>query len=173
MPYRFVRAVVAIALPASLVSNAVSQKQATDGIPRELWGKWVVVRELDTRTISCWGDRQAKRIIGTTIDYSPHTLSWRSLHTRADGAKVRTITANEFHDENSGGSVSGSQIDFQQLGIKGATITQITIQHPDESVTRTTSEFPGDEVLVKTPDTLVFSLCNVYFEAKRVVAHSR
>jgi hypothetical protein len=170
---RFTRAMAAIALPASLASGALSQIQTVDGIPRELWGKWTVVRELDTRTISCWGDKQAKRIIGTTIDYSPRTLSWRNLHTKADGAKVRTVTADEFHQENSGGSVSGSQIDFQQLGIKKASVTQITIRHPDQSITGATSEFPGDEVLVKAPDTLVFSLCNVYFEAKRVGAHSR
>ena len=172
MPCSFWRAIVAIAL-ASLVSSATSQTQTVDSIPRELLGKWSVVRELNTRTISCWGDEQAKKIIGTTIDYSPRTLSWRNLHTKVNGAKVRIISARQFHDENSGGSSNSSQIDFQQLGIKGASATQIMIRHPDQSITGATSEFPGDEVLVKGPDSIVFSLCNVYFEANRVVSRSR
>lgn len=166
------RLVVAIAV-ASSVSGAASQTQAASAVPTELWGKWVIVREIDTRTISCWGKKQARRTIGTAISYSSNGLSWRNLRTKAQGAKVRSITAREFHDENSGGSANASQIDFQQLGIKRESTTQITIRHPDGSITGTTSEFPGDEVLIKGPNSIVFSLCNVYFEAKRVVSRSR
>lgn len=119
------------------------------------------------------GRETARRIIGTTISYSSNGLSWRNLRTKAQAAKVRTITKREFHDENSGGSANGSQIDFQQLGITGESATQITMSHPDQNITGSTSEFPGDEVLLKTPDTLVFSLCNVYFEAKRVASPSK
>ena len=168
----FVRLVVAIAF-SSLVSDAASQTQAASVVPSELWGKWVIVREIDTRTISCWGEKQARQTIGTAIIYSPNGLRWRNLRTKAEGAKVRIITARQFHDENSGGSANGSQVDFQQLGIKGASATQITIRHPDQSITGTTAEFPGDEVLVRGPDSIVFSLCNVYFEANRVVSRSR
>ena len=168
----FVRLVVAIAF-ASLISDAVAQTRAESVVPSELWGKWTIVREINTRTISCWGEKQARQTIGTAITYSPNGLIWKNLRTRAQGAKVRLITARQFHDENSGGSTNGSQIDFQQLGIKGPVAKQITIHHPDQSITGTTSEFPGDEVLVRAPDSIVFSLCNLYFEAIRVVSRSK
>jgi len=74
--------------------------------------------------------------------------------------KVRTVTADKFRGENSSPSVNGSQIDFQPIGIKAVRTTQVTIQHPDADITRTTVEFPGDEVLFKTPNRIVFSLCN-------------
>jgi hypothetical protein len=32
---------------------------------------------------------------------------------------------------------------------------------------------PGDVVLLKDGNTIIFSLCNVYFEAERVIAPSR
>gem|GEM_PF-6929173 len=38
-------------------------------IPSTIRGKWAVRRELPTRTISCWGEADAKKIIGTQIEY--------------------------------------------------------------------------------------------------------
>jgi len=29
-------------------------------IPKELWGTWVVHREVPTTTIACWGDKRPK-----------------------------------------------------------------------------------------------------------------
>jgi len=128
----------------------------------------VVVKQLNTRTISCWGEKEAKKVLGTSIQYSPDSLRWGLLHTKIEAVKVRTVTADKFRGENSSPSVNGSQIDFQPIGIKAVRTTQVTIQHPDADITRTTVEFPGDEVLFKTPNRIVFSLCNPYFEAKRV-----
>jgi hypothetical protein len=36
-------------------------------VPKELWGTWVVRREVPTTAISCWGDKEAKKLIGTEI----------------------------------------------------------------------------------------------------------
>jgi hypothetical protein len=160
---------VGICLPVIICSVAAAQ--SLDRIPNDLLGTWVVVKELNTRTISCWGEKDAKKILGTSIRYSPDSLSWGSLHTKVEGVKVRAVTADEFRSENSSPSVNGSQVDFQQLGIKAARTKQVTIQHLDADVTGATVEFPGDEALIKTPNTFVFSLCNVYFEAKRVAKY--
>jgi hypothetical protein len=45
---------------------------------------------------------------------------------------------------------------------------QISIEHPPASITGGTVEIPGDVALVKDQNTIIFSACNVYFEAKRV-----
>jgi hypothetical protein len=39
-------------------------------IPKELWGTWVVRREVPTTTISCRGEKEAKKLIGTEVQYS-------------------------------------------------------------------------------------------------------
>jgi hypothetical protein len=168
-----IHVMAAFLIGLSVNSLAFSQESSADPIPRQLWGKWRIVRELNTRTISCWGDKEAAAVVGTTITYSPDGLNWRNVRTRADKAKVRTITASQFEEENSGGGANDSRVDFGQLGIKSAVATQIAIDHPVVEITGATSEFPGDVVLVKSPDTLVFSLCNLYFEARRMTPHRK
>ena len=137
-------------------------------IPGELRGKWIVERQLNTRTISCWGDRDAKKVLHTRIEYSPSAITWRKLRVNAERVTTKTVSAVQFQEENSSPSASGSQIDFQQLGIKADAVRQITIEHPPAQISRATTEFPGDDVLLKSSDTMIFSVCNVYFEAIRM-----
>ena len=141
---------------------------AAQAIPKELWGKWIVRRELPTTTISCWGEPEAKKIIGTELEYSDKHFRWNGITTKDPTAEMRIITAKQFQDENSGGSVNSSQVTFQQLGIKQESAVEITIQHKDAHVSAATNEIPGDEVLVKDANTIVFSVCSLYFEANRV-----
>ncbi len=141
-------------------------------IPKELWGTWVVHREVRTTTISCWGDKEAKKLIGTELEYSAQLFRWNKVVTKNPTAETITLTAQRFHDENSGRGANSSQVTFAQLGIKEEKAVQIVIQHPAANITGATDEIPGDTILVKDKDTVIFSLCSVYFEAKRrVVRH--
>jgi hypothetical protein len=137
-------------------------------IPRTIWGKWIVQRELPTKTISCWGDADATKIIGTQIEYSDKDFRWSRVTTSNPTAKTRTVTADQFRDENSSPSSHGSQISFHQLGIVAKQATEISIHHQPANITGATIEIPGDSVLVKDSNTIIFSVCNIYFEAKRV-----
>jgi hypothetical protein len=139
-------------------------------IPKELWGTWIVRREVPTTTISCWGSKEAKKLIGTELEYSAQLFRWDKVATNNPTAETMTTTAQRFHDENSGGGAKDSQVTFLQLGIKEEKVDQIVIQHPAANVTRGTIEIPGDRVLIKNKNTIIFSVCNVYFEAKRRVA---
>ncbi len=140
---------------------------AAQSVPKEIWGKWMISREIATRTISCWGEADAKKLIGTEIEYSDRIFRWGSMVTNDAIAESKITTAQQFRDENSGGSVNSSQVDFQQLGIKRSRTTEIKIHHADAHVTAATNEIPGDDLLVKNGNTIVFSVCNIYFEAKR------
>ncbi len=153
--------VLALAL-ASLAARAPAQS-----IPKEIWGKWTIKRELPTRTISCWGDADARKIIGTQIEYSDKFFRWDGVVTNDPTVDTRVLTADQFSRENSSPSSNGSQVDFHQLGIFAKQAREISIRHQPARVSRATTEIPGDSVLVKGPDTIVFSVCSVYFEAKR------
>ena len=142
-------------------------------IPRNLWGKWTIRREIPTTTISCWGDKEAKALIGTDLEYSSDLFRWNKTVTKNLTAETTTITAQQFHDENSGGGANSSQVTFQQLGIRRQSVVQIAIQHPAANITGGTIEIPGDTVMVKDENTIVFSVCNVYFEAKRSAVPGR
>jgi hypothetical protein len=151
-----------VILALGLGRTAVAQT-----IPKELCGTWTIRRELPTRAISCWGEKEAKKLIGTELEYSAQLFRWNKVMTRNPGAETTIITAQRFHDENSGGGANDSQVTFMQLGIKEEKAVQVVIRHPHASITGATIEIPGDSVLLKDKDTIIFSVCNVYFEAKR------
>jgi hypothetical protein len=80
------------------------------------------------------------------------------------------VSAKQFHDEHSGQGGNSSEVTFSQLGITTAEATLVKIPHPPANVTRATTEIPGDVVLIKDANTIIFSVCNVYFVAELVSA---
>ena len=142
-------------------------------IPEQIWGKWVVSRSIPTTTISCWGDSKAKTLLGTEIEYSREEFRWKDVVTSHPIAETKIVTAEQFSDDHSGKGSHSSQITFRQLGIKEKEAMQVSIHHPPASITGGTREIPGDEVLVKDHNTIIFSVCNVYSEATRVAKEPR
>ena len=140
----------------------------TQPVPREIVGTWVVAREVPVKTVSCWGKEDSKKLIGTEIQYSEKMFRWNKTVLENPSIDTRTVTAREFHDENSGAGPKGSQITLQALGIDSDSVTEITIQHAPAHVFLETTEIPGDDVVLRNPDTIVFAVCNIYFEAKRI-----
>lgn len=136
-------------------------------VPKAVWGRRTIRRELPARTISCWAEADAKKILGTDIEYSNRVFRWGSITTNNPVADSKIITAQQFHAENSGEGANSSQVDFQQLGIKQTRTLEVRIQHADAHVSTATNEIPGDDILLKNLDTIVLSVCNIYFEAKR------
>jgi hypothetical protein len=146
----------------------ISGSARSQAVPKQIWGKWRIVREIPTRTISCWGESDAKKIIGTQLEYSDKMFRWKQITVSNPSSREKTVTVGQFHDENSSPSSNGSQVDFRQLGIAAKEAKEISIDHEPANITGATIEIPGDEVLVKDENTIVFSVCNLYFEAKRV-----
>ena len=156
-------------LVALLVGAAVTT--SAQDIPKEIWGKWTIRRILPTRTISCWGYPEAKKMLGTEIEYSAQSFRWKDRVIKNPVVETKIVSADQYHDDLSGHGTGSSQIDFGQLGIKTASAQWITIEHPPADITAATTEIPGDDVLVKNPATIIVSACNIYFEAKRTPIH--
>ena len=163
----FQRVTVVVDL-VSAASKVKPHPQQGQTIPEQIWGKWIVTRQIPTTTISCWGAAEAKTLLGTEIEYSAEVFRWKDVVTTHPVAEAKIVSAEQFHDDNSGKGSNSSQITFRQLGIKAKQAMIISIHHPPAEITGGTIEIPGDEVLVKNKGTIVFTACNVYFEAKRV-----
>jgi hypothetical protein len=58
--------------------------------PKELWGKWSVSGELPTQTISCWGEAEAKSLLGPEIEYSTTIFRWKQSHLQNPVATTKT-----------------------------------------------------------------------------------
>jgi hypothetical protein len=142
-------------------------------IPYELRGKWTIRKELPAQTISCWGEKEARALIGTRIEYQTTTLRWEKITVKVLGSVTKTIEAQQWAEDNDGHD-KYSHANLRQLGIKKPEVTQITIDYADpypRDTTRVTSELPGGgDILLKSRNQIVFSVCNVFFEADRVIS---
>jgi hypothetical protein len=155
--------------PYLLITIAALPTSSTaQSIPKDIWGTWVIRRQLQTTTVACWGSEEAKKLLGTQLEYSEKLFRWNHTTVNDPTAEARTITGQEFEDENSGLGVRSTPITLQQLGIKQDHVSEVMIQHSPAHIWPETSEIPGDDVLLKPPDTIVFPVCNIYFEARRV-----
>jgi len=137
-------------------------------MPEAIVGTWVVSREIPTKTDSCWNKENTRKLIKTELQYSDKIFRWEKTTIENPLVEVRTVTAQEFHDENSGAGPHGAEISLPELGINNDSVTEIAIKHPPGHLFTETIEIPGDDVIVKDAGTIVFAVCNVYFEAKRV-----
>lgn len=158
-----VRRFFLVAVYVLAAANALAQ-----GIPPQLWGMWIVKRDLPTTTIGCWSENDVKKLLGTKVEYTAERFRWEKEITSQPDVKVEALSAEQFETENSGGGANDSRVNFRQLGITAPRATQVTIAHAPANITGATIEVPGDRVLIKGPNVIVFSVCNVYFEARRL-----
>jgi hypothetical protein len=122
------------------------------------------------RPLSCWGEKEVKAFVGTEIEYNADSFRWKDIFISHPTVVVTTVTADEFQKNSSG---SGSFVDFRGLGIPRSEATKVQIQHPPADITGGSIEIPGDDVLIKDRNTIVFSVCGVYFEGKRESVQKR
>ena len=151
----------------ALVSMIAASAARTGDVPETLRGTWIVKRVIPTATITCWGKPESRKLIGTRIKYSDHGFRWQDVQTDSPKITLDRLTAGQFHDQNSGGGAVDSQVSLKDLGIGTSDVTQVSFSHPDAAISGATNEIPGDRVLIKDRNAIAFSVCNVWFEAKR------
>ena len=148
-------------LHCAIFLAAVGTTVLAQGIPKQILGKWRIVREVPTSTISCWGVTEAKAILQTEIEYTTESFRWKNVVTKDPRVEIAALTAQQFHDENSGGSANSSQVSFRQLGIKAAKAVQIAILHPPAEITGQLQRFPETPSWSKTRtrSSSLFAIC--------------
>ncbi|BBO62579.1 TPA: hypothetical protein ACGCBI_003970 [Serratia marcescens] len=163
------KALLPLVVLACVSATQVRAAESDTGpIPKQLLGNWRVNKIVPTQTTGCWDQQQAQSLIGGKISYKADAFSWNDTALKSEGATVSTVEAQEFVEDNAG---SSSYIDFPMLGISTPSVERVAIQHADTVIKGITDQgtdgVPGDNVLVKDANTLILSLCNVWFEAQR------
>jgi hypothetical protein len=146
---------------------ALTTELLAQDIPEQLRGKWRVRKIIPTRTICCFGEREARSLLGTEIEYTANSFRWKDQTTLHPGVTFDTLSAAQFHSDNSGGGSTDSQVTFRELGVHADEIMQVSLDHPAAKITAGSVEIPGDRVLLKSRNVILFSMCNVYYEAVR------
>jgi len=151
-----------------LVAPAGQNPTPSSKIPQQLLGKWIVRKIVATDTVGCLDIKQAQALVGAEREYRADSFRWKTTNIQSSGSSTNLVGAQEFAQDNSG---SGSHVDFNQLGIASSAVEQITINHPDVKIAELSqngsSAVPGESVLMEGPNTIIFDVCNTYFEARR------
>ncbi|RXH58520.1 hypothetical protein [Granulicella sibirica] len=87
------------------------------------------------------------------------------------GIVTRTVTADTFTQET--GHALGTPLSLSELNITSPRVLEVDMQHDDADVTGSTTEIPGDSVLLVDRNTIVVSACGTYFEATRAASPAR
>lgn len=153
------RLIAALATPLLFAATL-----SAEPLPSRLQGTWRITRVLPTGNTPCWGPEQAQPLVGSMLSYSQNALRWKGGSVPLLDINTRTVTADEFMKEN-GGSAGAAR--FPQLGIHANSVLEVDFQHEDMDITGSTTEVPGDSVLLAGPNRIVVSACGVFFEATR------
>lgn len=160
------------------VVGCVSVALATSGIsaeplPPRLQGTWRITRVLPTTNVACWDKEHAAPLLGSTLTYREDVMRWQGGEVELTGIATRTVSSTEFSKENGGAGSGTTPASFTQLGIRSPKVLEVDFQHEDADITGSTTEVPGDSVLVVSPNRIVVSACGVYFEATRAATTER
>ena len=155
-------------MAAGLASAALGQER----LPQQLAGTWKITRVLPARSgAACWSEKEAQPLVGSLLEYSQHTMRWQGGAVPLHGVTTRAVSSADLAEEAPAGD-GRAALTLADLGIQAKDVTEVNLQHEDADITGSTTEVPGDSVLVAGPGRIIVSACGVYFEARRVAPHA-
>ncbi len=140
--------------------------RAQEPMPAQIAGSWKIVRMLPTKNEGCWDG--AKSLVGTTLTYRTNGMRWQGGEVPLTGVITRTVTAETFQKETE--QSWGTPLKLSELKIMTPSVMEVDLQHEDADVTGSTTEVPGDSVMLVGRNTIVVSACGTFFEATRMGA---
>ena len=129
-------------------------------MPQAIRGEWRIVRILPTKNAACWDEARARELVGTRLRYEEGSMTWKGGSVEVSDTYSRTLTSQNFRGEY--------KVGLEELGIRAGAVTEFDLQHEDADVTGSTTEVPGDTVVLAGPGRIVVSACGVYYSAVRV-----
>ena len=163
----WVGAVMTIGL---VMTAGMETADGQERLPQQVAGSWRITRVLPVISGSaCWSEKEASPLVGTVLSYSQRAMRWQGGLIPLEGVTTRAVSSADLAEEApaSGGRAA---LALSDLGIQAPKVTEVNFQHEDADITGSTTEVPGDSVLIAGPGRIVVSACGVYLEARRVVA---
>ncbi len=148
---------------AILLGLSLAWKAAIpQSMPPSILGEWRIARILPTANTACWDNDRAKPLLNSRLRYSPGAMTWKGGSVPITEALTRTLSARQFAGEY--------KVNLADLGIHAPSVLEIDLQHEDADITGSTTEVPGDTVLLAGPGRIVVSACGVFFSAVKLGA---
>ena len=155
---------IGVVLVAGLATGAMAQER----LPQQVAGTWKITRVLPARSgAACWSEKEVQPLVGSLLEYSQHTMRWQGGAIPLHGVTTRAVSSADLAEE-APATAGRAALTLADLGIQARGVTEVNLQHEDADITGSTTEVPGDSILVAGPGRIIVSACGVYLEARRL-----
>ena len=127
-------------------------------MPKELAGCWQTTRALQTSNPQSLSPAEARAFLGRKLRFTPSLARSGDAVLKAPQYYVRQVKASDFAD--------AFTITLKDIGISGDSAVEVDIYREKNQLT----EFPGNLVLLKNKQSILWNWRGVFFEAKRCTA---
>jgi hypothetical protein len=130
-------------------------------MPKELGGCWQTTKALQTSNVQSLSQAEARAFLGRKLIFSPTLARSGDTALQSPQYYVRQVADAEFAD--------AFRITLRDIGITGKSAVEIDIYREKNQL----SEFPGNLVLLKDKQSIIWNWRGVFFEASHCPISSR
>ncbi len=152
------RVTLSAAVLASALAVLAGPNMAWAQMPKELGGCWQTTRVLQTSNVQSLTPAAARAFLGRKLKFSPSLARSGDAVLQLPQYYVRQVKAADFAD--------AFAIPLKDIGITENSALEVDIYREKNQLT----EFPGNLVLLKNKQSILWNWRGVFFEAKRCMA---
>jgi hypothetical protein len=124
-----------------------------------IYGTWILKSIYPTQNVEGPSPAQQKKLLGTAIVLNASTLKACGQSVPVKAIKVNQVSSSDFLQDN--------RVRFSEVGIEGASITEIVINHRQSGTCFDAFPLPGQDIYVKNKNEILVYFEGVFYRALR------
>ncbi|MHB8615763.1 MAG: hypothetical protein ACYC93_06805 [Candidatus Acidiferrales bacterium] len=124
-----------------------------------VYGTWILKSIYPTQNVEGPSPAQQKKLLGTTIVLNARTLKACGQSVPVKSIKVNQVSSTDFLEDN--------RVRFSELGVEGASITEIVINHRQSGTCFDAFPLPGQDIYIKNKNEILVYFEGVFYRALR------
>jgi hypothetical protein len=124
-----------------------------------VYGTWILKSIYPTQNVEGPSPAQQKKLLGTAIVLNASTLKACGQSVPVKTIKVNQVSSTDFLEDN--------RVRFSEVGVEGASITEIVINHRQSGTCFDAFPLPGQDIYVKNKNEILVYFEGVFYRALR------
>lgn len=142
-----------------LSASACSGQNKTANESTMIYGTWILKSIYPTQNVEGPSPAQQKKLLGTAIVLNASTLKACGQSVPIKTIKVNQVSSTDFLEDN--------RVRFSEVGVEGASITEIVINRRQSGTCFDAFPLPGQDIYVKNKNEILVYFEGVFYRALR------
>lgn len=142
-----------------LTASVCSSQNETANESTMAYGTWILKSIYPTQNVEGPSPAQQKKLLGTVIVLNASTLKACGQAVPVKTIKVNQVSSADFLEDN--------RVRFSEVGVEGASITEIVINHRQSGTCFGAFPLPGQDIYVKSRNEILVLFEGVFYRALR------